>query len=154
MSRPTKERIYEAVAHYLEKESLFIVEVVWSNKDDITVSIDSMESVAIWQCEEVSRLIERELEKSLENFSITVTSHGLSSPFKMVEHYQKNLTREIEIILKSGEKFKATLLSANQDSISIEREVKRTKKGGPQEFEIEQLEYKDIKSAQLVIKFK
>lgn len=149
-----KQRIEQIAADYLQKESLFVVDCVWSTSNDISLTIDSMSGVTITQCEELSRIIERELEGEVEDFSLTVASYGISSPFKMEQHYQKNIGKEVEILLKKGEKFKATLLSASPTSFEFSRVPKRVKKGEETNSQVESLEYTDVKSVQLVIKFK
>lgn len=152
-----KEKITDLISDYLNKESLFLVDTEVSTDNDITVTIESLDTVNIKQCADISKIVEQGLDREEEDFSLTVTSAGLDMPFKVLKQYEKFLDQEVEIILKKGTKFIATLKSATSDKIEISRfimEKQEGKKRAQKTETTETYDLSDIKSTRPFIKFK
>ena len=114
-----RETIEKIIGNYLEKNDLFLVDIVISNDNDIEVSIDSLRGVSIDNCTDVSRLIENSFDRNDEDFSLTVTSAGLDQPLKVAKQYDKFTGKEVEVIFKSGVKLIATLTGYKDQNIQL-----------------------------------
>lgn len=153
----TKDLIESLSADYLSQESLFLVDIQISKENDITVVIESMASVDISHCVDLSRLIEKGLEGESDDYSLTVTSAGLDMPFRVLRQYEKYLEREVEVVLKDGIKRVARLISVNEEGIKISYLTKVKEEGKKRATEkevITDILFSDIKSTKPYINFK
>ncbi|HPX76238.1 MAG TPA: ribosome assembly cofactor RimP [Bacteroidales bacterium] len=136
-------------------ETQFLVEIKISNNNDIFVTIDDFNGLEIEECRRISRFIEENLDRDKEDFSIEVSSPGLTNPFKVPEQYQKSLNKEVEVILKTGEKITGTLTTIRDDEIIISYSYFAKMANKKQQIsEISKIKFKDIKSTKSVISFK
>ncbi|MDI9534400.1 MAG: ribosome assembly cofactor RimP, partial [Bacteroidota bacterium] len=136
-------------------ETQFFVEIKISNKNDNFVNKDDFNGLNIEECRRISRFIEENLDRDKEDFSIEVSSPGLSNPFKVPEQYQKSLNKEVEVILKTGEKITGTLTTIRDDEIIISYSYFAKMANKKQQIsEISKIKFKDIKSTKSVISFK
>lgn len=105
---------------------LFPVDVVVHPGNRIVVEVDNEKGVFIDDCVALSKYIESKLEREVEDFELEVGSCGLTSPFKVLRQYTKNIDGEIEVLRKGGVKEKGILKSADDDKITlqVERMVK------------------------------
>lgn len=136
-------------------ETQFLVEIRISNNNDIFVTIDDFNGLEIEECRRISRFIEENLDRDKEDFSIEVSSPGLTNPFKVPEQYQKSLNKEVEVVLKTGEKITGTLTTIRDDEIIISYSYFAKMANKKQQIsEISKIKFKDIKSTKSVISFK
>jgi len=71
------------------------------------------------------------------------------------EQYQKSLNKEVEVILKTGEKITGTLTTIRDDEIIISYSYFAKMANKKQQIsEISKIKFKDIKSTKSVISFK
>lgn len=152
-----KDILDKAVADYLEGKDLFLVETLVSADNDIEIVIESETGdVTLDDCVEFSYFIESELDRDVEDFSLTVGSAGLSSSFKVARQYVKFVGSEIEIIRRSGAKQKAMLVAVKEDGIDISYDVLKKVEGQKKkvrEHVDEFLSFDAIKTAKPVINF-
>lgn len=142
-----KNKIKEIVETYLkenQKEDLFLVEVKVSKANVITVAIDGDNGVKVDDCISLSRHIESQMDRDKEDFELTVMSFGLEEYFTMPRQFVKNVSQNIEVIDKEGEKRDGVLAEADNESILIT--TKKDKEGV-------RLSYTDIEKARVIIKF-
>jgi ribosome maturation factor RimP len=153
----TSSLIKNLVSNIIAQGELYIVEITVAPGNRINVLIDSMKGATIDDCVMVSRSIEQHLDREIEDFELEVSSPGLTQPFKVIQQYQKNIGKEVEVLLKNGQKFIGTLLSVEENTIAIEtqKKVKLEGKKRP-EWVTEQhkIESNEVKSTKLVINFK
>ncbi|HNW48545.1 MAG: ribosome assembly cofactor RimP [Bacteroidales bacterium] len=152
-----KETIVKLIEKYLSDNSLFLVDAVVSPDNDIEVTFDSMDKVDLKNCIEMSKTIEAGLDRELEDFSLTVTSAGLDQPFKVFRQYQKFIGKEVEVVFKSGNKQKAILTDAREDSIELSFFKNEKVEGKKKKEKIEVRQFyslNEIKSTKPVINFK
>ena len=71
------------------------------------------------QCAALSRHLESNLDRELEDFELTVTSVGLTSPFKTLRQYKKFEGEEVEVLTKKGEKLSGTLESSDPEGFTV-----------------------------------
>ena len=79
----------------------------------------------------------------MEDYSLEVSSPGLSGAFRVKQQYEKNVGREIEVLRLDGIKLKGFLESLSDSGIVL-------KVGGQQKA----IGFKEIKTAKTVIEFK
>ena len=103
----------------MEKNDLFLVDIIISNDNDIEITIDSLNGITIDNCTDISRLVEANYNREEEDFSLTVTSAGLDQPLKVAKQYEKFTGKEVEVLFKSGIKLIATLAEYNGESIRL-----------------------------------
>ena len=61
-----------------------------------------------------------------EDFELEVGSAGITSPFKVLRQYVKNIGKEVEMLLKNGTKLAGVLKSADENGVvvTVEKQVK------------------------------
>lgn len=119
-----KTALAEFIEKKLEGSDLFLVDIKVSADNEIKVEIDSDTSVDIDRCVELSRQIEEAFSRDDEDYELEVGSSGLTSPFKVVRQYKKNLGNAVEVLTKDGHKYKGMLLDVGPDSFTIVSEEK------------------------------
>lgn len=135
-------------------ESQFVVDVCVNTSNDISVYIDDMNGLTISECARVSQAIEQQLDRDVEDFSIEVSSPGLTAPFRVEKQYLKNIGNQIEVLYVDGEKVSGKLVSVTPEKLVIENEVKK-KVENKKVVEIEQTEIErvSIKTVKNIISF-
>ena len=119
----TKEKVQFLVDEVLS-DDMFIVDITVGAANQILVSVDSDAGISVGECVQISRHVEGCLDREVEDFSLEVSSPGLSSPLKVLRQYLKNTGREVELVTKSGEKQKGILKSADSEGFELEVVVK------------------------------
>lgn len=150
----------QAIKDFVEKElegsEMFLVDVKVSKDNTIEVEIDSDEPVSIEACEKLTRAIESEFDRDKEDYTLEVGSAGLTSPFKVLRQYKKNIGREVEVLKKDGKKLVGVLKSVNEDNFTIMVKEK-VKKEGSKRPVIEEVEYTpaydEVKQTKYLLKF-
>ncbi len=153
-----KEHIEQILKPFVEERDYFVVELKISTGNRISVLVDSMKGITIAECVEISRAIEGSLDREKEDFELEVSSPGLSEPLRVVQQYQKNIGRELGILLKDdSKKIKGKLLDVVNDKIKIEFQQKvkiEGKKNKQLVTETKEIEINDINTAKVIISFK
>jgi len=129
-----KQDIHKIIEPILEEKKAFLVDLKISKDNRIAVYIDSMDGITIDDCVEVSRRIEKSLDRDQEDFELEVSTPGLTSEFKVPEQYKKYLNKEVQVLAKDGKKYQGTLLNISDRGIEIEVE-KQVKKQGKKKKE-------------------
>ena len=152
-----KQKVTELVEEWLSDKEYFLVDIVISKDDKITVEIDHAEGVWIEDCAELSRHIESGLSRESEDFELEVGSAGLGQPFKVVQQYRNHIGLEVEVLGKDGKKYKGILKSVEDDSfvLSITKKEKLEGMKRPQLVEVElKFTYDEVKYTKYIINFK
>ena len=152
-----KQHIEELVLEQLNPESEFVVEISVSAANRILVLVDSDSGITIDRCVKISRAIEQNFDREQEDFELEVSSAGLSSPLKVVRQFQKNIGRNLDVVLTGGEKLKGALIAVSDLGFTIEVEKMIKPEGKKRkELVVEQLElqYQQVKSATISISFR
>ena len=118
--------ILQLVVENLASTELFLVDVDVKTVNVIVVEIDSDEAVSLDDCVALSRWLEEHLDRDKEDFELEVGSAGITSPFKVLRQYVKNIGNEVEILLKAGVKLTGVLKEADENGIvvTVEKQVK------------------------------
>ena len=139
------------------KEGYFLVDVDVTPDNRIVVEIDQAEGVWIDDCVELSRFIESELDRDVEDYELEVGSAGIGQPFKVLQQYINHIGQEVEVLPKSGAKLKGILESANENGFVLKTTQKQKVDGSkrPKNVEVEMpFGYDDVKYVKYVISLK
>jgi ribosome maturation factor RimP len=113
---------------------------------------DFIKELLTWQ----SRDIESKLDRESEDFELTVTSAGLTSPFKTIRQYKKYENKEIEVVDKKGVKLAGVLKSSDDNGFTITVIKKVKPEGAKRKMEIEEdIHYKfdEVKYTKYLLRF-
>ncbi len=153
--------IDEALIRKLAEEKMegtdnYLIDVQILPGNSIVVEIDNDQGVNIDDCASISRHIESKLDRDQEDFEIEVGSVGLTSPFKILRQYQKNIGNEVEVLSKNGIKLHGILTSAEENSFTIEIEKKVKEEGDKRKKLVKEaisFGYDEIKYTKYTIRF-
>ena len=152
-----RELIINLVQEKLQDTDCFLVDVIVSKDNNIVVEIDSDSAINIDFCVELSRFLESKLDRDTEDFELEVGSAGLTSPFKVLRQYKKNIGNEVEVLTSDGRKIKGILSAADENSFSVD-ETKMLKKEGDKRkrpyTETISFEYNQVKYTKYIINIK
>jgi ribosome maturation factor RimP len=119
-----KSHIEKLVNEFINGTEIFLVAVRVSSANKITLLADTMKGITIDECAALHRHIEKSLNRDIEDFELQVSSPGLDMPFGVIEQYQKNEGKKVEVITIDGEKFTGTLKNVTSGGFELETEVK------------------------------
>lgn len=150
-----KLKIAELVNEKLTEDQ-FLVDVTVSASNVIHVMVDSDTGISINQIVEISRFIEGNLDREVEDFELSVFSAGLSEPFTLVRQYKKNAGTEVEVLLTNGQKLSGLLLTVAEDAIELEVTTKEKTEGSKKKELVTRahhIAYSEIKETKKILKF-
>ena len=134
----------------------YLVDISISSDNLISIEIDNDGGVSIDDCVALSRYIDENLDREKEDFELEVGSSGITSPFKIVRQYLKNIGKEVEMLLKNGIKLTGILKSADENgaTLTIEKKVKTDGSKRKTTVEADQTySYNEIKYTKYIIRF-
>ena len=149
--------VTQLVEEHLQASNSYLVDVAIKPGNYIVVEIDSDDSVSIDDCVALSQYIEAHLDRDVEDYELEVGSAGITSPFKVLRQYQKNIGNEVEMLLKSGTKKVGVLTAVDiaGATISVEKKVKPEGAKRPvMVTEEEKYPFEEIKYTKYLIRFK
>lgn len=144
-----KKALTEFVEKRLEGTDYFLVDVAVSASNEIKIEIDSLSGVDIDFCIKLSREIEEAFPREPEDYELEVGSAGLTSPFKVLKQYEKNLGNNVEILTADGRKLRGRLAEVSPESFTVETKVKVKPEGAKrpvEQIKSETFGYGDVKS--------
>ncbi|RIW16173.1 ribosome maturation factor RimP [Algoriphagus lacus] len=153
-----RQTIEKLVEKHLPDESHFVVEVKVEDKagkTHVLILIDADQGVTIEACAKVSRAISEELETNEllgEAYVLEVSSPGLDYPLSSQRQYQKNIGRELKVMLNSGTDVSGKLLEADSERVKLL--VKKKEKGKKATEEEITLPVMEIKKSIVQVSFK
>lgn len=152
-----KEFIKDIAEKHLAETTMFLVDVAIRPGNIIVVEVDSDEGVSIDDCIALSRSIESNLDRDVEDFELEVGSAGVTSPFRIPRQYQKNLGKEVEVLSKKGQKLSGILKSCDNDGFVVTITKMEKPEGAKKKVAIEEdfsFQYDDVKYTKYLIRFK
>lgn len=153
-----KAKLTQVVEDAIKGTDLFLVDIKITPTNEITVTVDSTKGVDIEQCLALTRTIEENFDRDVEDYELEVGSAGLTSPFKVKGQYDKNIGNPVEVVTRDGRKLHATLKAVADDfsscTLSVTKKVKEEGQKRPKNVEVDEvLPIGDIKSIVYEIKF-
>lgn len=152
-----KNLVSEIAEAYLKDSSNYLVDVLVGTDNAVTVEIDNDNGVNIDDCVALSRHIESQFDRDLEDFELTVTSAGLTSPFKTLRQYKKYEGKEVEVLSKNGQKVSGVLKSSGEEGFTVTVTKMVKPEGAKRKTEVEEdhfFNYNDVKYTKYLIRFK
>ena len=149
--------VTQLVEAYLQASNPYLVDVMIKPGNYIVVEIDSDDSVSIDDCVALSQYIEAHLDRDVEDYELEVGSAGITSPFKVLRQYQKNIGNEVEMLLKSGAKKVGVLTAVDLSGATISVEKKVKPEGAKRPVMVtaeEKYPFEEIKYTKYLIRFK
>lgn len=149
--------VQQLVEEKLASSGNYLVDVSVTPDNAITVEIDNDEGVDIDDCVALSRYLEQHLDRDAEDFELEVGSSGITSPFKVLRQYRKNIGNEVEVLLKNGVKL-AGILAAVTDcglTLAVEKQVKP--EGAKRKITVQEEQsylFEEIKYTKYLLRFK
>lgn len=150
------DHIKSIVNEEIIKNNLFIVELTVSRLSKISLFVDSVKGVTIEECEKLSRLIEKNLDRDIEDFELEVSSPGLDRPLKLPFQYQKNMGREVEVLKTDGTKSKGKIVSVGEVNFQIEYSIREKVEGTNKKINTtkkETIDFDNVRSTKVIVKF-
>ena len=138
------------------RKDLFLIDLKISAGDDITVILDGDNGVSVQDCLDASRAIEFNMDREEHDFSLQVMSAGLSESLAIPRQFQKNIGREIEVLLNDSTKTEGELVKVDEEKITLVLRYRKPKDIGKGKVDVEEekeIPYSEIKKALVVIKF-
>ena len=151
------EKLAEERIEELDK-GLYLVDITIGGGNRILVELD-VESgfVSIEDCMSVSRNIEHNLDREIEDFSLEVSSAGIDRPFRVFQQYLKNIGNEVKIIpIAHGKSTTGILKSVDDKGVIVETKEKKRIDGKKKKVWVTEnipFSYNEIKETKLVISF-
>ena len=152
-----KKVVSQLIEEKLASSSNYLVDVVIKPGNLIVVEIDNDEAVSIDDCAELSRNLEEHLHRDVEDYELEVGSAGITSPFKVLRQYVKNIGNEVEMLLKNGSKLTGVLKSADENGVVVSVEKKVKPEGAKRKVTVvedESYTFDEIKYTKYLIRFK
>jgi len=133
---------------------LVSVRIKPTNNIKVFIDSDGEGGMTIDKCVRYNRTLYKQLEESPlfpdGNFSLEVSSPGLSEPLLLTRQYTKNKGRFIEVIFKDGTQKDGKLLEVTENDILLEEVTGKGKKAETHQFLIP---FENIKSTTVQIQF-
>ena len=138
----TEKSVINLVEQHIQGTDIFLVEVTVKSGNAIRVHLDRPGGISIEQCAEISRYLNGNLDREVEDFSLEVSSPGVGVPFKVKQQYEKNTGHVIEVILKDGTCREGKLGSVTGNGITLKSNKVESV-----------LDFSEIRSAREIITF-
>ncbi len=151
------ELLQQIVNDYLQGSDYYLVDLQLQPGNRIVVEIDSFAGVPIDYCVNLSRHIESKLNRDEEDYELEVGSSGLTEPFKVLKHYEKNLNKEVEVLTKTGKKLSGILVDVQPESFSLRIEKMEKPEGAKRKIKVSEdivFSYQEVKTTKYIYRFK
>lgn len=153
----TVAQIEKLVEEKLEDSDQFIVAVEVKPGNNIQVEVDSLSGMDVKNFVAISRHIENNFDREIEDFSLRVSSPGVGQPYKVLQQYTKNIGRKIKVKTVQGSEIIGELLSFKGEEICVKTKERKKVEGKKTKQLVEEehtIELKDIKESNTEISFK
>ena len=139
---------------FKKRNDLFLIGFKVVNVNEITVTVDGDNGVAVEDCIHISRFIESQLDREKYDFSLEVTSCGAYSDLVKFRQYKKHLGRVLSVKTQK-ENYEGRLTELNKNSIVLnwkQREPKKIGKGKVTVKKSVDIDFMDITEAKVKVK--
>lgn len=137
-----------------DNPAVFLVDIRIKPTNNIKVFVDGDNGVGIDRLVSYNRQLYKQLEEMAifpeGDFSLEVSSPGLSEPLKLHRQYVKNIGRFVEVVLLDGTQVEGKLLTVTEAEITLEEEKGKGKK---KETVQHIVAFSNIKTTKIQIKF-
>ncbi len=135
----------------------FLVDVHISKNAEIELTIESEAGVVtLDDCVALSHFFEATFDREVEDYELTVSSAGLDQPFKVLKQYVKAVGSKVEVSLKGGKRFVATLDAASEQKVTLLYSAREAVPGSKKKVVVEhrdEVEYGEITAMRPFVEF-
>lgn len=152
-----KETVSEIVEAYIADTDYYLVDTKVGTNNHIAVEVDHFDGVSLDFCIELTRAIEQKLNRDVEDYELEVSSAGLTSPFKVLKQYEKNIGNEVEVMTKDGKKLVGILQGFDLEKIILQQEKQVKPEGAKRKITVTEdteILFQNIKTTKYIIRFK
>ena len=152
----SKDKVREIVEEWLADKEYFLVDVSVSADNCISVEIDHAAGVWIEDCVLLSKHVEANLDRDVEDYELEVGSAGIGQPFKVLQQYINHIGKEVEVLAKDGKKYRGVLARAEESDFSVTVQVKEKPEGAKRPVLVDKeyaWKYDEIKYTKYLINF-
>ena len=126
----SQEKIEKIAASVCKAEGLNLIEIkVRGDAKNPVYEIyaDNEAGITLGQCQKISRQIQDELDMDgdfEQNYRLDVSSPGLDRPLVFDWQFRKNIGKQLELALESGEKLQGVLKAVSEEGLEIQQSSK------------------------------
>ncbi|MCB9189095.1 MAG: ribosome assembly cofactor RimP [Flavobacteriales bacterium] len=135
---------------------IFLVEVNISPTNVITIELDkAIGGVTIEECVSVSRNVEHNLDREVEDFELSVSSAGMDRPLRVPQQFEKNIGNQVKVVLGHGS-LEGKLMAFDENKIIIQTITKEKIEGRKKKEEVvrdHEVNRDDVKEVKRIIIF-
>jgi len=151
----SKQKIADLIEEHLYGTDKYLVEFNVSTGNQIIVFIDGDHGVTITDCIALSRKIESNLDREIEDFELDVSSAGLDLGLRVNRQYIKNIGRTVDVKLNDNTKWSGVLKAVDEQCITLELLAAKKKKKTDEMIDlVKVINFSDIRETKVVITFK
>jgi ribosome maturation factor RimP len=153
----TVDRVTKLVEEKMEGTDMFIIELSVKPGNKIEILVDRDSGLALEDCLSVSRHVEGNLDREIEDYSLDVSSPGVGKPLKLKRQYVKNVGRTVNVKRTDGTIVEGILVSSDDEKIVVHTRTKEEvegKKGKKWVERDEEVAFDTISETKIVISFK
>ena len=138
-----------------ENEALFLIDLTFGAEGSIKVIVDGDSGVPLSECIRISRGVEHNLDREIEDFSLEVTTPNVTDPIIDRRQYNKNIDRTLQV--KTAEdRFEGKLIEVTDEGITLFWKAREPKPIGKGKVTVEKqqtIPLSEIKEAKVKIIF-
>lgn len=154
----TAETIQKLIEEQIARTDIFLVDVIVKAGNSIQIQLDRPGGISIEECMGISRFLNGEMDREIEDYALEVSSPGLDAPFKVRQQYEKNLGRDVEVLMGDQKRLKGTLLSISESGMVIQVKQNSASTGSQKKKKSmlveKEVNFSDIKTTKAIISFK
>lgn len=123
-----KEKVINLVKEAIEENpELFLIDLKFLADNKISIEVDGDQGVTLKECIRISRGIENNLDREIEDFSLEVASPDIANPLKVNRQYIKNINRILTLKLKDNTTIEGVLKNVTDNEIELEWKTREPK---------------------------
>lgn len=123
-----KDKVINLVKEAIEENpELFLIDLKFLPDNKISVEVDGDHGVTLKECIRISRSVEHNLDREIEDFSLEVASPDIANPLKVNRQYIKNINRVLTLKLKDNTTIEGVLKNVTDNEIELEWKTREPK---------------------------
>ena len=138
-----------------ENETLFLIDLKFGAEGSIKVIVDGDSGVPLSECIRISRGVEHNLDREIEDFSLEVTTPNITDPIIDRRQYNKNIERTLQVKTED-DRFEGKLIEVTDEGITLFWKAREPKPIGKGKVTVEKqqtIPLSEIKEAKVKIIF-
>lgn len=108
------------ISQNIQGSDFFVVAVNQPQSDELLLEVDRDGGITSDECGEICRALSGWLDEQGLDFTVTVSSPGLTTPLRVPRQFMKNLGASVEVLETGGIKRTGVLQGASETGFSVE----------------------------------